>query len=53
MHARGSLLAVSTTLLYGVANTRAHQVASAYLRTCQPVARTMTFFIYDFSTDRD
>src|SRR5205085_728844 len=45
---RGHYLAVSTTLLYGMAtDTPAHAEAAAYLHTLRPVARTATFFIYD------
>ncbi len=47
---RGRYLAVSTTLLYGVvSNSEAARCALAFLRTQQPVARTTTFFIYDFT----
>jgi hypothetical protein len=46
----GRYLAVSTTLLYGgYAKLEAHRHAVAFLRSCQPVARTTTFFIYDFT----
>jgi hypothetical protein len=45
---RGGYLAVSTTLLYGSRLTEAQERAASYLRTRQPVARTTTFFIYDF-----
>lgn len=43
----GGRLAVSTTLLYGTTLNDAHRAAAAFLRSRQPVARTMTFFIYD------
>lgn len=47
---QGRLLAVSTSALYGAAiDTPGMRHAAAFLRQCQPVARTMTFFIYDFS----
>jgi len=46
----GRCLAVSTTLLYGSAiEYRECQAAIAFLRACQPAARTTTFFIYDFT----
>src|SRR5439155_26610228 len=46
---RGHLLAVSSTILYGAAtDTTSHQRAAEYLRSCRPIARTTTFFIYDF-----
>src|SRR5262249_39821192 len=46
----GHYLAVSTTLLYGgYARLEAHRHAVAFLRSCRPVARTTTFFIYDFT----
>src|SRR5262249_51228246 len=48
-YVRGHYLAVSTTLLYGTTMTEAHQQAMAFLRSRQPVARTRTFFIYDFT----
>src|SRR5262249_18744050 len=44
----GGYLAVSTTLVHGVAGgTEAHRHATAFLRTRRPVARTMTFLIFD------
>jgi hypothetical protein len=48
--ARGRLVAVSTTNLYGAANidVQAHQHAAAFFRAHHPVARTTTFLIYDF-----
>jgi len=50
-HVKSRYLAVSTTLLYGrAAPTPAHERASAYLRSLQPVARTTTFLIYDFAS---
>jgi hypothetical protein len=42
----GHYLAVSTTWLHGLGEPTA---AGRYLRTCQPVGRTMTYFIYDFT----
>jgi hypothetical protein len=48
---RGRHLAVSTTLLYGMATAEPHRIVSAFLRTRQPVARTMTFMIYDFTQE--
>lgn len=45
---RGGYLAVNTTLLYGSKLTEAQERAAAYLRPRRPVARTTTFFIYDF-----
>src|SRR5205085_10751263 len=46
---RGHYLAVSTTLLYGSSSdTESRRHTTAFLRTCKPVARTTTFFIYDF-----
>lgn len=48
-HIRGRYLAVSTTLLYGMAaDTPANRNAVEFLRNCRPAARTMTFLIYDF-----
>jgi hypothetical protein len=45
----GHYLAVSTTLVYGgVINAPAIRLMAQYLRKCRPVARTPTFFIYDF-----
>jgi hypothetical protein len=48
-YVHGHYLAVSTTLLYGNTLTEAHQRAMAFLRARRPVARTRTFFIYDFT----
>jgi hypothetical protein len=48
------LLSVSTTLLYGMAtDERAHHQAADFLHSCRPVARTTTYFIYDFREDPD
>ena len=48
-YVRGKLLAVSTTLRYGsMSMTEAQEQALALLSTRRPVARTMTFLIYDF-----
>jgi hypothetical protein len=44
---RGCRLAVSTTLLYGTTMNEAHRHAAEFLRSQSPVARTMTFLIYD------
>jgi hypothetical protein len=52
-HVRGHFLAVSTTLLYGATITEAHRQAAAFLRARQPLARTTTFFIYDFTQESD
>ncbi len=49
---RGGYLAVGTTFLYGARITDAQWNAAEYLRTRQPVARTMTFFIYDFRQEQ-
>ncbi|GIW80436.1 MAG: hypothetical protein KatS3mg105_2243 [Gemmatales bacterium] len=41
--------AASTTLLYGgYCNSPAAKTSVEFLRACKPVARTTTFFIYDF-----
>ena len=49
---RGRRVAVSTTLLYGLLPTSpAHQQSLALLRTCNPVDRTATFLIFDFTLD--
>jgi hypothetical protein len=48
---RGHYLAVSTTLLYGVTMTEGHHQAKAFLLARRPVARTTTFFIYDFTQE--
>jgi hypothetical protein len=45
----GRRLAVSASLLYGPPVTENHEIATAFLRTRRPAARTMTFFIYDFT----
>jgi hypothetical protein len=42
----GHFFAASTTMLYGAGS---HDPAAVFLRTCQPVARTATFLIYDFT----
>jgi hypothetical protein len=48
----GHRLAVSTTLLYGTCPTsRAQECARDFLLAHQPVARTLTFFIYDFTDE--
>ena len=48
--ARGSMLAVSTTLLYGTRlDGEAYRQSIAALRSRRPVARTTTFLIYDFT----
>jgi hypothetical protein len=47
---RGHYLAVSTTLLYGASpETPSGRLANAFLHTQQPVARTSTFLIYNFT----
>jgi len=46
---RGRYLAVSTTLLYGTLMSPAHRIAAEFLRARAPIARTTTFFIYDFT----
>jgi hypothetical protein len=47
---QGNYLAVSTTILYGsYLDAGPGQVAVAYLRRQRPVARTITFLIYDFT----
>lgn len=50
---RGHWVAASTTLLYGAVMNPAHGAAAAFLRGRQPVARTSTFFIYDFTQEPD
>jgi hypothetical protein len=46
----GQYLAVSTTLLYGSAIEHPEcRAMIVFLRACQPMGRTATFFIYDFS----
>ncbi len=49
---RGGYFAVGTTFLFGAKITDAQWNAAEYLRTRQPVARTMTFFIYDFRQEQ-
>jgi hypothetical protein len=47
---RGHYLAVSTTCLYGMeVDTPECRRTNAFLRTREPLARTTTFFIYDFT----
>jgi hypothetical protein len=47
---RGQYLAVSTTLLYGPAmDLDGYRQATRLLRARRPVARTSTFFIFDFT----
>jgi len=49
---RGSYLAVSTSILYRDPNfTPASVEVFAVLKGMQPIARTSTFFIYDFTDD--
>jgi hypothetical protein len=51
---RGHYLAVGLTLLYGrTSEAPGHRQAAAFLRSCTPVARTSTFFIYDFTSCAD
>jgi hypothetical protein len=51
---RGHYLAVSTTILYGVVGSSdGARCAVTFLKTRQPVARTTTFFIYDFTHEPD
>ena len=45
----GRRIAVGTTLLYGHGLTESQRRASAYLRSCKPVARTSTFLVFDFT----
>jgi len=52
-HTRGSYLAVGTTLLYGTPMNDAQRAAAEFLRARQPVGRTDTFLIYDFTVARD
>jgi len=47
----GRYLAVGTSILYGHGLTEAHRQAAAYLRTLEPIGRTTTFLIYDFTHD--
>jgi hypothetical protein len=49
---QGHFLAVSTTMLYGIEFTEAQHQAIAFLHTCQPVGRTTTFLIYDFTQEQ-
>lgn len=49
---KGHYLAVSMSLLYYVTSTEAHRHARAFLLTRKPVARTTTFFIYDFRNEQ-
>jgi hypothetical protein len=46
----GRHLAVGTSILYGYGLTESHRRAAAYLRTCQPIGRTGTFLIFDFTS---
>jgi hypothetical protein len=46
---RGRHLAVSTTLVHGTPLNESHRVTAVLLRSREPVARTQTFFIYDFT----
>jgi hypothetical protein len=51
---QGRYLAVSMTLLYGrISEAPGHRSTAAFLRSCTPVARTTTFFIYDFRSYAD
>jgi hypothetical protein len=51
---QGNYLAVSTTILYGVVHkSEAHRCAREFLKSLQPVARTNTFLIYDFTGPPD
>lgn len=51
---RGHYFAVSTTLLYGAFGlaSEPYQETVAYLRSCQPVDRTQTFIIYNFTGEK-
>lgn len=50
VHVRGGHFAVGITLVHGmVCDTPAHWKAVELLRSRRPVARTTTFFIYDFT----
>jgi len=42
-------LAVSVSILHHIVDTPAMRQSLLYLHRCRPVARTMTFLIYDFS----
>jgi hypothetical protein len=48
---RGHYLAVGTTWLYGAYIPVDRQQRYAFLRARRPVARTMTFMIYDFTQE--
>lgn len=50
--AEGKYLAVGLTLLHGVPVSPAAAMAAEVLRRHRPVARTGTFFIYDFTGER-
>jgi len=47
---QGRYLAVSTTLLYGGEAPPSHRFTAAFLRGCQPAARTTTFLIFERET---
>ena len=49
----GHYLAASITFVYGAAMTDSQRHAAAFLHTRRPIDRTTTFFIYDFTQDRD
>jgi len=49
--ASGRRLAVSTTLLYGAYFPKVSQMVLEALRGQEPVARTTTFLIYDFTRE--
>jgi hypothetical protein len=46
-HLHAPYLAVSMTLIYGHADYAAQGSVAAFLRSCQPTARTTTFFIFE------
>ncbi len=47
---KGRYLAISTTMLHGrVVDAPGLRQATAFLRQCEPMARTSTFLIYDFT----
>lgn len=48
---RGRYLAASTTLLYGKLPTDSERRTAAFLRGRQPIGRTTTFFVYDFTKE--
>jgi hypothetical protein len=49
---RGNYLAASTTMLHGAAgNSPGHRLAARFFAMRQPVARTTTFLIYDFTLE--